>query len=167
MSKRKSDRPVYMTPRRLVDPATGEVIPALVPVSDLDRHLLRQRKVKIGAEYRVTVQQARNSGFHRLVHALGRLVAENVDGFDGMDSHSVIKRLQREAGVFCEEQEITIPGIGKLVVKVAQSLAFDSMDEADFRTLYQGICRHLAAIYWPGLPEEVVQAMGDMMPEVA
>lgn len=167
MSKRKSDRPVYMTCNRLMDPETGEMVGALVPSCDLDKHLLKQRRVAVGREYRVAVEQARNAKFHRLVHALGRLVSENVEGFAGLNCHAVIKRLQREAGVFCEEQEIEIPGIGKLVVKVAQSLAFDSMDEADFRALYQGICRHLAATYWPGLPEEVVQAMGDMMPEVA
>lgn len=166
--KKKSTRPVYMTPRRLVDPATGEAVAALVPVSDLDRHLLRQRKVSVGREYRVTVEQARNSRFHRLVHALGLLVTQNVDAFASMDSHAAIKRLQRESGLFCEEQEIDIPGLGRLVVKVAQSLAFDAMDEADFRTLYQGICRHVAEEYWPGLDESTVEAMAGLMPaEVA
>lgn len=164
MSKRKHTRPVYMTPRRLVDPATGESIAALVPVSDLDRHLLKQRRVAIGKEYRVGVEQARNSKFHRLVHALGRLVSENVDAFAGLNCHAVIKRLQREAGVFCEEQEIEIPNLGKLVVKVAQSIAFDCMDEADFKELYTAICRHVAATYWPGLDEQAVEAMAGLMP---
>jgi hypothetical protein len=164
MSKRKHSRPVYMTCKRLIDPDTGEMIGALVPSCDLDRHLLKQRRVAIGKEYRVGVEQARNSKFHRLVHALGRLVSENVDAFSGLSCHAVIKRLQREAGVFCEEQEIEIPGIGKLVVKVAQSIAFDCMDEADFHELYSAICRHVAATYWPELDEEAVEAMAGLMP---
>ncbi|MEN6644601.1 MAG: hypothetical protein ABFE08_19365 [Armatimonadia bacterium] len=166
MSK-KSTRPVYMTPRRLMDPETGEMVAALVPVSDLDRYLLRQRRVATGKEYRVTVEQARNAKFHRLVHALGKLVSENVDGFDGLRAHDVIKRLQREAGVFCEEQEIEIPGIGKLLVKVAQSIAFDCMDEADFKDLYAAICRHVAATYWPELDESAVEVMAGLMPTEA
>lgn len=167
MSKRKHTRPVYMTCKRLVDPATGEEVGALVPSCDLDKHLLKQRRVAVNREYRVGIEQARNAKFHRLVHALGKLVSENIAGFEGLNSHSVIKRLQREAGVFCEEQEIEIPGLGKLVVKVAQSIAFDCMDEADFRELYTAICRHVAATYWPDLDEASIHAMADLMSEAA
>lgn len=167
MSKKKFTRPVYMTARRLMDPATGEVVSALVPSSDLDQHLIRQRDVRIGREYRVGIEQARNAKFHRLVHALGKLVTENLDAFTGLKAHDAIKRLQRESGLFCEEQEIEIPNLGKLVVKVAQSLAFDCMDEADFKSLYEGICAHVAATYWPDLDPEAIEAMADLMPAVA
>ncbi|MEN6641024.1 MAG: hypothetical protein ABFE08_01125 [Armatimonadia bacterium] len=166
MSKRKT-RPAYMTCRVLMDPETGELVPALVASSDIDRAILRQKRVAKGREYRVIVEQARSAKFHRLVHALGQLVVENVDAFAGLDAHAAIKRLQREAGICCEEQEITIPGLGSLTVKVAESLAFDCMDEAAFRQLYQGICAHIAATYWPELPADAVDAMADLMPEVA
>lgn len=167
MSKKPTTRPVYMECRRLMDPQTGEIIGALVPASDIDRVLMRQRRVSIGKGYRVAIQQARNSRFHRLVHALGALVAENVEAFAGMDSHAAIKRLQRETGLFCEEQECELGDFGKIVVKVAQSLSFDAMDEADFRSLYQGICRHVAVTYWPGLDESAVEVMAGLMPAEA
>lgn len=163
----KKARPVYFAVRRLVDPATGEEVGALVPRHRIDQRLMRERNYRVGDELRADLKKPRNAKFHRLVHALGGLVADQIEAFQGMGCHDAIKRLQRETGICCEVQTIDLPGIGKLDVSVAQSLAFDEMEEGDFYRLWQGICRHLCERYWPGMTEDQIGQMVDLMPEAA
>lgn len=162
--RKRPIRPVYMVARRLIDPETGEEVGALVPASAIDSRLIRQKKIKVGQEVRADIKRPRNSGYHRLVHVLGMMMTDHVDGFNGMSSHEAIKRLQRESGICCEEQSIDVPGVGSLVVKVARSIAFDEMEEGDFRRLYEGICDFVAVNYWPGLNLEKIEEMASVMP---
>jgi len=164
---KKSTRPVYFVIRRLVDPYTGEELGALVPRHQIDRRLMRERAYRVGDDLRADLKKPRNVKFHRMVHALGGILADNIEAFHGMDCHAVIKRLQRESGICCEEQEVDIPGIGKLVIKVAMSLSFDDMDEGAFYQLWQGICRHVVTKYWPDFTEEQISEMTELMPEAA
>lgn len=163
----KSRRPVYFEVKRLVDPATGEEVGALVPRHRIDQRLMRERGYRTGDQIRAELKKPRNVKFHRLVHALGGLIADHIEAFQGDTCHAVIKRLQRETGICCETQEIELPGLGKLEVKVAQSLAFDEMDEGQFFELYRGICNHVCARYWPGMTPEQIESLVDLMPEAA
>lgn len=163
----KKSRPVYFQVRRLVDPATGEELGALVPRHRIDQRLMRERNYRVGDELRADLKKPRNAKFHRLVHALGGLVVDQIESFQGMGCHDAIKRLQRETGICCEVQTIELPGVGKLDVSVAQSIAFDEMEEGDFHRLWQGICRHLCERYWPGMKPEEIEAMAELMPEAA
>lgn len=164
---KKSSRPVYFVIRRLVDPATGEEVGALVPRHQIDVRLMRERAYRVGDDLRADLKKPRNARFHRMVHVLGGILADHVEAFTGMDCHSVIKRLQRETGICCEEQDVDIPGIGKLVIKVAMSLSFDEMEEGEFYQLWQGICRYVSEKYWPDLSEEQISDMADLMPSAA
>lgn len=164
--KRKPPRrPVYFEVRRVIDKQTGEERLGLLAAYSADRDLMRQRKYRAGDLVRAELAKPRNSKFHRLVHALGTLIAEHIEGFEGMDAHAVIKRMQRETGLYCEDQDIEIPGFGRLVVKVAQSIAYDKMDDSDFKALWSGICRHICATYWPGMDQEAIDGMIGLMPE--
>lgn len=163
--QRKPIKPIYLQVRKMIDPETGEEIGALVPRGGVDRRIMREREYRNGDYLRAALSKPRNVKIHRMVHALGGLIADHIEDFTGMDSHAVIKRLQRESGIMCEEQEIDIPGIGKLVVKVAMSLAFDEMDESEFRTLWRGICDHTIKKYWPDMTEDGIDSMIDLMPQ--
>lgn len=163
--KPKPKRPVYFQVRKLIDPATGEEFGCLVPRHRIDKRLMKERGYRVGDELRGTLTKPRNAKFHRLVHALGGLVADQIEAFQGVGCHEVIKRLQREAGICCETQEIELPGIGKLEVKVAQSIAFDEMEEGSFYELWKGICNYICATYWPGMEPEQIESMIDLMPE--
>ncbi len=164
---KRAGRPVYLEFKRMVDPDTGEVRLALVADSGIDKFLLKERGYKSGDKVRAELKLPRNLKFHRLVHALGRMCVDQIEDFHGLLAHDAVKRLQRESGLCCDIQTIDLPGIGRLDVAVAQSISFDSMEEAAFRELYQGICRHIAARYWPTLTEEQVAEMAELMPEVA
>lgn len=162
---RKAIKPVYLQVRSLIDGETGEVIGALVPRGGIDRRIMREREYKTGDFLRADLKKPRNYKFHKLVHALGNLVATHIDDFSDMDAHAVIKRLQTESGICCEDQLVNIPGIGRLLIKVASSIAFDEMEEGDFTQLWKGICNHIIREYWPEMTEDGIDSMLDLMPQ--
>ncbi len=189
--KNLKDRPVYFVVRQMVDRDTGEMVGCLVPQSWSDQHILRQRKYRTGDVIRATLNHPRNSKFHRLMHQLGTVVKNNVDAFSHLDSHAVVKQLQREAGVCCDIQRINaspivgaimaaaqsilgeaaakmlaavLPEIKMIDVLTPQSIAYDCMDESDFRLLWDGICHHLIQCYWPTMTVEKITEMAELMP---
>ncbi|MDL2424914.1 hypothetical protein M2C68_20165, partial [Pseudomonas sp. BAgro211] len=85
-------------------PETGEVRLALLADSDIDKYLLKERGYREGDKVRAELKQPWDLVKHRRVHRLGQLVARSLDKFQGMDAHSVIKKLQGDAGVCCQEE---------------------------------------------------------------
>lgn len=152
---KRARRPIYATVRKLMDPATGEEFGCFVPSNPIDQRLAKERKYKLGSELRLEIKRPRNPGFHRLAHAIGALLVDNVDGFEGLDAHDAIKRVQRESGVCCEEVEIDIPGMGKLLAKQAESIAFDEMTPERFNTFFKGITDYIDLHYAAALTAEV------------
>lgn len=144
---KRARRPIYMVVRKLVDPDTGESLGALVPAHDIDARLLRERNFHVGREVRAELKQPRVEWQHRLIHKIGTLMVDNVEGWEQLKSHDAVKRLQRESGVCCEEMEVDIPGVGRLMVKQAESLAFDEMEQDRFEQLFEGITQHIGAKY--------------------
>ncbi len=149
--------PVYFRVERLVRPETGESIGALVPLTKWDAKAMRERKYHIGKELRADLKGPRNIKFHNLAHALGDLVKDHADGFEGMDAHDAIKKMQRESGVCCEQSEFDLgPPFGKVVIATPESIAFDEMLEERFSHLMQGLCAHIRKTYL-GVPNEAIE----------
>lgn len=155
IAAKRARRPIYVTCMRLVDPATGEEHGCFVPSHPIDQRLAKERGFRVGHEYRADIKQARVSWQHRLIHKIGQLMVDNVEGWEQMKSHDAIKRLQRESGICCEEVEIDIPGMGKLVAKQAESLAYDTMEQDRFEQLFDGITEHIGAKYAHVLLDDV------------
>lgn len=191
--KRKDPKHVLFRVER-VTTAAGEVIGALVPRFATDRRLMRERGYKVGDDLRAELSKPRILGQHRKAHLLGGLVVVQVEGFEGLDQHSAIKRLQRESGICCEVEQIdaapvvsailaaadsllgavatrmlkaVLPEIKTIDVQVPRSLAFDQMDESEFQSLYSGLCRHISERYWAGLDPEEIERMAEVMTDVA
>lgn len=153
--------PVYLTLRKMIDPATGKERAAFVAASDADATLMAERGFKLNAKVRADLKQPRNERFNRLVHGLGRVLVQNIDRFAGMQAHVAIKELQAESGVYCDREEFDIPGLGRLSRQVPQSLAFDSMGEEAFQDFWRGCCAYLVATDWPTLTEERLTEMAE------
>jgi len=159
-------RPIYALCLRLVDPATGEEIGAFAPSNDIDRRLAKDRGYRVGHEYRLEIKASRNAAFHRLAHVIGHLLVDNVEAFRDLDAHAALKQVQLDSGICCEMVEMdaspvvkalldaaetvlgagarkvlaaVLPEIRTIPVKVAQSLAFDSMEEEAFAGFFKGI----------------------------
>ena len=153
---KRARRPVYLVVRKLMDPDTGEVIGALVPAHPIDQRLLKERKFHVNREVRAELKQPRNVAFHRLAHAVGHLLVDNVEEFRDLTSHEALKRLQREAGVCCEPFEIDLgPVLGKVTAMQARSLAFDELEEDEFRTFFDGITAWIGEHYTQVMVDEV------------
>lgn len=166
--KKRTGRPVYLEFKRMADPETGEIRLALVAGSDVDRFLLKERSYRAGDRVRAELKQPRDERRHRRVHRLGQLVAQSIDKFAGMDAHSVIKKLQGDAGVCCADEVFDLGTLGRVTRSVPESLAFDEMPEERFGEFWRGISRYLIDTYWQHLDEDQINDMVQMMPsEVA
>lgn len=144
---KRARRPIYGTCMRLVDPLTGEEHGAFVPAHPIDKRIAKERRFKVGETYRMEIKQARVLWQHRLIHKIGQLVVDNVEGFEQLTSHDAIKRLQRESGTCCQEMEVDVPNVGRLMVKQAESLTFDEMPQDRFEVLFDGITEHIGREY--------------------
>ncbi len=171
---KRASRPIYATCMRVVDPTTGEELGAFVPLHEIDRRLAKDRGYRAGREYRLEIKESRNAAFHRLAHVIGHLLVDNVEAFRDLDAHAALKQLQLESGICCETVEMdaspvvkalldaaevvlgagarrvlaaVLPDIRVIPVKVAQSLAFDSMEEGDFSLFFTGITAWIGENY--------------------
>ena len=140
---------------------------SLVPADNYTAERLRAKGYRMGDVLRATLSKPRNPRFHRLAHAFGKLCAENIERFEGMDAHKVLKTIQYEADIACERMTVKLPGLGMVEVRQTESLSFESMDEGRFREVYAAMCNHVSKVYWPELTPEQVAEMAETMPEAA
>lgn len=152
MTKRRREKLMFRVGKGVLEPADGYT-----------RERLREKGFHVGDLIAAELSKPRNSGFHRKVHLFGECVAQNIDDFHGMQAHQVLKRLQLEANIGCEEVAYQIPNHGMVVQRIPMSLSFASMDEAEFLEVYKAMCRHVCDRYWPELEPEQVEEMGELM----
>ena len=136
---------------------------SIVPADQYTVDKLKARNYSIGDVVSVQLSKPRNPKFHRLVHALGALVVENIEGFEGMDSHKALKRLQREGLIECDEFSFKVEGCGMVTQYVPRSLSFESMSEEVFQDVYKQICSVIVRLYWPKETSERVAEMAELM----
>jgi hypothetical protein len=157
-------QPIYFRAVRLVDPQTGLERSAFVPASAADLNTIQERGIKIGDVLRGDVTRPRNIEFHRLAHAIGGLVAENIEKFAGKKHHEVLKQLQFESGVECDVTRTELPEFGMVLEsKQPRSMAFDCMEQGAFYEFVRGICTHIASEYWPQCTPEEIESMAQAM----
>lgn len=159
---KRARRPIYAVIERVAVLSTGEERLAIVAAHPIDRRLMKERGWKAGDEVRVEVKQARVVWQHRLIHKIGQIMVDNVEGWEQLNSHDAVKRLQRESGTCCEEIEVDIPHVGRLMVKQAESLAFDEMEQDRFEQLFDGITEHIGKHYAHVLLDEVKAEFWEM-----
>lgn len=137
----------------------------LRPSDEYAAERLRARQYHIGDVLAAQLSKQRSPGYNRLAHQLGTLCRQNIDAFSNYsDSHKVLKRLQIESGVACEENAIQVDGYGLMMHRIPMSLTFDSMDEGEFREAMAGLSRYIAETYWSGMDEDEIVDMARLMP---
>lgn len=140
---------------------------ALVPADDMAASRLRAKGYHLNDVVFAEIKKPRNPKFHRLAHRIGMLVAENIDVFTGMSPHDVLKRLQWEGNIGCEEVVVQGANGDIRLIRWPQSLSFESMDQGEFKEVVAAFCRHIAETYWPDLEPEQIEDMADSMVEAA
>lgn len=191
--KKPERRTLFFTVRKafLIDHTTGEVlrepVGVLAPRDGLQRRYMRQRKYHVGTELKGDLHKARNYQQLKVMHGLGLLCAEQIEGFEQYqnDAHGAVKRLQRESGIACEVVQMDagpvievvlaaaavvltpaaaftlrelLPTIETISVTEAQSISYENMDEGAFSELFNGLCNHVLRTYWKELDEEAGRA---------
>ena len=151
------------TKRRRERLALRVVKGSLVPADATTQSRMRERGYKVGDLVFAEITKPRNPKFHRLAHRIGALCAQNIDSFTGMAAHKVLKRLQWEANIGCEEIGVQVPGVGLAMMRWPLSLGFESMEEGEFHEVTRQFCRHIAATYWKTLNEDQIAEMVESM----
>lgn len=123
----------------------------LQPADDFAVKEMRKRQYSIGDLVTGDIRKPRNPQFHRKAHAVGQFCIENTDRFENHDAHAVIKRLQLETGLECDETAVCFDGKAEVSHRVPRSLSFASMSEEAFSVLYNGICNYLSKTYFQGM----------------
>lgn len=144
---KRARRPIYMVVATLMDPATGQRVGCLIPASPIDKRLMRERKFTINKEIRAELKQPRNPVFHRLMHRIGMLLVDNVEAFSGKDGHEAVKDVQMSSGVCCDLLELDLGPLGKVTAKQPRSIAFDEMEQDEFKALFEGVVKYIAENY--------------------
>lgn len=135
------------------------------PADGYTKQRLRDKGYHLDDVVLAQLSKPRNSKFHRLVHQFGALCAENIDDFTGLPAHTVLKRIQLEGNIYCEEIMVKIAGFGYTPVRLPRSLSYADMEEGEFEEYYKAVTRYVAENYWPDLNEEQIQRMAEMMPD--
>lgn len=128
---------------------------------------MKARRLHVGDEVLAELTKPRNPKFHRLVHQFGQVLVDNIAAFEALDGHSVLKRLQIEANIACDEVALNFPGVGPVTYRVPRSLSFESMDDGEFSEVFREFSRYVCATYWPSMKPEQIEAMAGLVAEAA
>lgn len=137
---------------------------ALVPADEASLERLKEKGFKIGDVLSAQLRKSRNPKFHRLAHAFGQVLAENLDSFSGLDAHACLKKIQWEADIGCDHMSMNVPNVGTVTVRMPRSLGFGSMDEAEFADTYKKMCEYISKTYWHDKSPEEIAVMAELMP---
>lgn len=135
---------------------------ALVPADEFAFEDLAACKFKLGETVKADIKRSRNPGFHRFVHALGKLAVEQVPGFENLNAHEAVKRLQLESGAGCDTLVIELDGM-VVPYRVAKSLSFDTMDEIEFQHVAKACAKRLATRYLQDSEDEIAAIVDEML----
>ncbi len=160
--KKPKPQPIHFVVREVMDPISKQLVGALVPAEEADKSMMRDRGFRRNTRVRAVLTQPRNERFNRLVHGMGKLLASNIDGYQGKLAHQAIKDLQLESEVYCDCEQFDIPGLGRFRRTTPQSLSYDSMDELVFQDFWRQLCEYLVATYWPTLSEDQITKMAEI-----
>lgn len=133
----------------------------LVPHDANTTAQLRAKGYRLGDVLSADLSKPRNPKFHGLAHRLGDLIAANIEAFEGLEGHAVLKRLQIEGNIGCDEIALNFPGVGPCTYRVPRSLSFESMDDGEFKVVIAGMCSYVSKTYWQTVSPEKIEAMAD------
>jgi hypothetical protein len=135
----------------------------LIPADPWAMSLLVQKGFKEGQIVSALIRKLRNHKFNNLIHKIGALCVEQLDAFRYLDAHGVIKRVQLEGCIECDELGVDIDGEWHRY-RIPRSLSFESMDEAEYLGAALSICAFIRDKYWPTVEVGQIAQMAELMP---
>lgn len=129
------------------------------PADQFTARRLLEKQLSVGDLVLAAISKPRNPGFHRLAHQIGALCAQNIEDFAGLDAHTVLKRIQIEGRIACDEIGIKVPGVGYCIQFIPRSLSYGEMSQEEFYEVVRAFCHFIAARYWKTLTPEEIEPM--------
>lgn len=144
---------------QVIDEDSGEIVRvvAIVPYSPLDRRMLNEMKIGKDDVLVMDIFKERNRRFYGLWHKLAEFVAANVEEFNGLRQHDMLKKLQLDARVHCELADFVLEDGTVLRHWVPKSLNFFDTDETQAQEIWHAICGYVAGTYFPDWTREQVE----------
>lgn len=133
------------------------------PADDLTRQMLRERGLHIGDVVSADITMPRSYRQWMRAHKLGQLIAENIEDFQGVKAHQVLKRLQLEGNIGCESIAYRIPEYGMVEQRIPKTLNFADMDETEFQEIYGQMCQLIINRYWNDLSQQQIETMANLV----
>lgn len=143
---------------------------ALVPGDGYTALRINERGFKVGDHVLITMKKPVNPGAFRKAHLLGKAIADNIDEFAGLGAHDVLKRIQVEANIECDDMPVYLTILGqriKIQHRIPRSIGWESMSGDEFDVMMRRLSNYVAEHYWPDLAPERIEAMAELMPEAA
>lgn len=164
----KRDAPVWGRLVECIDPRTHERFVAWRAFNGDDADEMRARGYRIGDELSAEFRADRSLNNFRQAHALAKFVRDNTDDFPpDMDTHEVLKRLQKSGDIECDEEPISIDlgqfGRHEGTVRVARSLAFSMMTQEVWCTVFKRLRDHMIQTYFPEWTELDIAEFEDIL----
>ncbi len=137
----------------------------LAPFNEKAREILSKHKAN--TILTADIRKPRGLKFHNKLHALGKVVMDNVQGFECFsDAHDVLKELQLIGNIKCVSYKYFNEKTQEWETRrIAKSMSFAKMDGIEFEELYNGICNLISQIFWPGMTREQIEQMAEFMPD--
>jgi hypothetical protein len=137
----------------------------LQPADTYAASRLREKHYHVDDVVAADLKKLNNPKFDRLIHRIGQLCAKNIEAFEGMQAHAVLKRLQWESNTHCESMGVMVPNVGLTEVRWPLSLSFEDVDDGLRHEIALAFCRHISKVYWPDLSPESVEEMAESFVE--
>lgn len=182
-------RPIESDKQESAQPVALRVVKgALVPATDEDIETLRRFRLRVGHLVLATMDRPRHPEGLKVLHGFAQLISQNIEGFEHLSAHQVIKRLQAESGVGCHLISVSaqdavsalLPSLGSDLAKAIdfdqigdqlvnayqpKSLSPATMDDSEFQEIFDGLSRYVAIRYWLSMTPEQIQETSRLMPE--
>src|SRR5574343_74856 len=155
---------IYTQVREVIDVATGRRCLGLLAEDGVQRAAMKERGFKMGQRVACDIHPERCYSQWKQGHKLGTLLVLNVEGFENLDAHKALKKVQQDADIECEHEVFDLGALGKVTRAVPRSLAFDEMGQDVYDRVFKAMCKHIGETYFHGLDESEILAMIDLMP---
>jgi len=131
-----------------------------VPADSYAVDALHQLNLKKDEHVQIQIHKIRNRGTWKHSHNIGALCIEHIDAFSNYHrNHDVLKRLQFEGNIACDELAACLEGDELKIYRVPRSLSFDSMGDDEFEVVYSAMKQYICDRYWPNMTPEGIEEM--------
>lgn len=136
---------------------------SFVPYDEASRLICRDRKFYSGIKLIAYLYQPHDLEQWHKAHGLGCALVEHVEGFERLNGHTALKKLQEDGNIACENETFDLGSLGKVTRTRARSLAWDEMDGSEFEEVYGRMLDYVRRKYWPALDEAGMQSLQKLL----